>query len=356
MIYKNVQVLRAAAASLVVMAHAVCIMYVPSALVTLGTSGVDIFFVISGFIICQVAGRAQNGAAYFLVRRWWRIFPLYWIVLAFSVALSVAFNMNWAPWMPTQHSALDYILLLTTENHFLPQAWSLVFELYFYALLALVLFIAPAGRFYRTLALLMGAQVALVALCGPNGAPPTNALSLEFALGCAVAWLNARNWIRHELIAWGVGLLFFGAGEWWSVYIAPLAPLPRLFTFGVGAALGLYALVGLDRRGVRIFPRVLERLGDASYSLYLWHIPLLTILMTVGIRKLPALALVFLAAFASYYLIEAPLLRLDGPRLLKRLAARAVVPTRSGWTSLSQRLRDRFGGPSSPVAWARPET
>jgi len=64
--------------------------------------------------------------------------------------------------------------------------------------------------------------------------------------------------------------------------------------------------------------------------------------MTVGIRKLLALALVFLAAFASYYLIEAPLLRLDGPRLLQRLAARAVVPIRSGWTGLSQRRRERL--------------
>jgi exopolysaccharide production protein ExoZ len=356
MIYKNVQVLRAAAASLVVMAHSCGIMYVPMELVTLGTSGVDIFFVISGFIICQIAARPQNGAVYFLARRWWRIFPLYWIVLAVSVVLSAAFNMNLAPWMPAQHPALDYVLLLTAENRYLPQAWSLVFELYFYASLAFVLFVAPAGRFYRTLAVWIGAQIALVALCGPNGGPPLNPLSLEFGLGCVVAWLNARNWIRSEWIAWGVGLLFFGAGEWWSIYVAPLAPLPRLFTFGFGAALGLYALVGLERRGMRMFPDVLVRLGDASYSLYLWHLPLLAIFAAIGIRKAPALALVFLAAFASYYLIEAPLLRLDVPKLLQRVARRAIVPVRSGWTRFGQRLRERFNGSSSPVAWARPDS
>ena len=82
--FNNVQVLRATAASMVVMAHSGGVMYVPSELITLGSSGVDIFFVISGFIICQVAAR-HHGALHFLARRWWRIFPLYWIVLADNV-------------------------------------------------------------------------------------------------------------------------------------------------------------------------------------------------------------------------------------------------------------------------------
>jgi peptidoglycan/LPS O-acetylase OafA/YrhL len=148
MLYKNVQVLRATAASMV-MAHSGCVMYVPSELVTLGASGVDIFFVISGFIICQVAARPQNRALHFLVRRCWRIFPLYWVVLAFSVLID-AIGMNWAPWMSARHSTFDYIFLLTTENRFVPQGWSLVYELYFYVSLAFVLFVSPTGRFYRT--------------------------------------------------------------------------------------------------------------------------------------------------------------------------------------------------------------
>lgn len=223
--FNNVQVLRATAASMVVLAHSGCVMYVPSEVFILGASGVDIFFVISGFIICQPAARPHDGALYFLMRRWWRIFPLYWIVMAVSVALAVSFGINWAPWMSGRHSAVEYVLLLTTENRYVPQAWSLVFELYFYASLALVLFLAPAGRFYRTLAVWIAAQIVLVALGGPSGAPPPNALCLEFALGCVVAWLNERNLIRHELIAWLVGLFFFAAGEWRSLHIALLEPV-----------------------------------------------------------------------------------------------------------------------------------
>jgi exopolysaccharide production protein ExoZ len=346
--FNNVQVLRATAASMVVMAHSGCLMYVPSEVVTLGASGVDIFFVISGFIICQVAARPQKGALQFLARRWWRIFPLYWIVLAFSVAIS-AFGMNWAPWMSGRHSAAEYLFLLTMENRYVPQAWSLVFEIYFYASVAFVLLVSPSGRFYRTLALWTGAQIALVVLFGPNGAPPVNALSLEFALGCVIAWLNARDLIRRELMAWVLGLLFFAAGECWSWH-APLTPISRFSTFGVGAALGLYALVGLERRGVSIFPKLLVRLGDASYSLYLWHIPLFTVFMTVGIRKAPAVGLVFLAAFASYFLIEASLLRVDAPQLVERLISEAVFGVRVWWVKLVQQYRLRLHGLPSLVS------
>jgi peptidoglycan/LPS O-acetylase OafA/YrhL len=339
MLYKNVQGLRAIAASLVVVAHSGCVMYVPSAVFTLGVSGVDIFFVISGFIICQVASRPNTGVLHFLGRRWWRIFPLYWVVLAFSVAID-CWGITWAQWMTARHSLLGYILLLTTENRYVPQAWTLVFELYFYASLAFILLVSPPGRFYRTLAVWIVAQLALVFLCGPDGAPPVNAISLEFALGCAVAWLNERNLIRYEFIAWAFGLLLFAGGEWWFVQIAPMTFVSRLFTFGVGAALCLYALVGLERRGFKLCPSVIVRLGDASYSLYLWHLPLFAILMTLGIRKAGAVSLVFVAALASYYLIEAPLLRLDAPKLVARLASEAVGAAHVRWLVLVRLLNE----------------
>jgi peptidoglycan/LPS O-acetylase OafA/YrhL len=190
-------------------------------------------------------------------------------------------------------------------------------------------------------------QTALIAACGPDGAPAVNVLSLEFGLGCVIAWLNARNLIRREMIAWALGVLLFAAGEWWSWH-APLASISRFLTFGVGAALGLYALVGLERRGISMFPSLLVRLGDASYSLYLWHIPLFTVFMTAGIRKAPAVALVFLAAFLSYFLIEAPLLRLDMSKLVERLMSGAVLAVHRWW--VSQRFRERFNGSPSFIA------
>src|SRR6516165_9967481 len=98
-----------------------------------GGVGVDIFFVISGFIISQIAVNApikkqQLGtAADFAFRRVTRIYPLYWIVLATSVAVSW-----WIPLsVPSMPSALSLISLTTTANWFVPPAWTLAFEVYF---------------------------------------------------------------------------------------------------------------------------------------------------------------------------------------------------------------------------------
>ena len=320
--YKNVQGLRAIAASIVIIVHSTLVMSVPSSFVTLGQSGVDIFFVISGFIICQTAARPHTGALRFLARRWWRIFPLYWIVLAFSVSIN-AFGMV-APWNPPQHPALDYIFLLTTENRFLLPAWTLVFELYFYVSLAFVILISPPGRFYRTLGIWIGAQFILIMLRGPEGGPPLNAVSIEFYLGCFIAWLNAQNLIRRELMALALAFLLFAAGEWWFVYVVPInssSSVIRLVTFGAGGALCLYSLVGLESRGILMFPKFFTRLGDASYSLYLWHFPLLVVAMTLGISGVVAIPLIVMIAFASYFLIEAPLFRVNAGTVARFIRA-----------------------------------
>jgi exopolysaccharide production protein ExoZ len=339
MLYKNVQGLRALAASLVVIPHFGSLMYVPGAIATLGATGVDIFFVISGFIMCQVAARPRTSALHFLVRRWWRIFLLYWVVLAFSVLMS-AYGITWAPWLSCREPMLDYVLLTTTVNCHLPQAWTLVFELYFYASVAFVLLVSPPERFYQTLAIWIAAQTVLVVVTGPNGGSPVNAQSLEFALGCGVAWLNARNLIRYELSAWIIGLLLFGGGEYWFMQIATITPVSRLLTVGAGAALCLCAYVGWERRGIIVFPKPIVQLGDASYSLYLWHIPLFAVAKAVGIGRVPALVLVIVVAFASYHLIEAPLLRRDPLRMLARVTSSASRPARAAWERLNQVARD----------------
>jgi exopolysaccharide production protein ExoZ len=315
--YSSVQALRAIAASVVVIGHSSAngLITIPNTVAFFGYSGVDIFFVISGFIICQVATRHsqhQMAALHFLARRCLRIFPLYWIVLAFSVFINVVGVSTVPPGgMPWQSTA-DYLLLLTTANRFVPASWTLVFELYFYVSVSIILLVCPANRFYQILALWIGVQAALILLLGPSGGPPTNALTLEFGLGCAVAWLNTRNLIRHERVAAALGVLFFACGAWWCLQVPATGPgaIARLLTFGIGSALCLYTLVGLERRRVVTFPNALVHLGDASYSLYLWHLPLIAVAVALGIGGV-AVPLIFAVAFVSYYFIEAPLLRLN---------------------------------------------
>lgn len=334
--YNNAQGLRAIAASLVLSTHSGILVGMPPELKWLGHAGVDIFFVISGFIICQVAAHSDHGALEFLARRLWRVFPLYWVVLAVSATFSFfGFSVGYdgIPW----NSAADYIFLLEPGNRLVPQAWTLVFELYFYVSIAVILLFVPRRHFYRALAIWTVAEIALIVVRGPNGGHPhTNALSLEFALGCFIAWLNDRGFVARGLIAGAIGLALFAAGDWWCVHIQPdgPTPLPRLLMFGVGSALCLYALISFERRGAMTFARPLVRLGDASYSLYLWHFPMIIFAVTFGIGPI-MIPLTFVAALASYYWIEVPLLRVPIPYILRRAISqmRTLVCTVSAFIS-----------------------
>src|SRR5262249_15248359 len=112
-----------------------------------GYVGVDLFFVLSGFIITATCradlGRADRLPRY-LFRRFWRIFPAYWAALAAAVAFyacsspRTVFGRNWpAEWC-------DTLLLLPQQTgcRFLPVAWTLSYELMFYLAFG-VLFLLP---------------------------------------------------------------------------------------------------------------------------------------------------------------------------------------------------------------------
>jgi exopolysaccharide production protein ExoZ len=108
-------------------------------------SGVDVFFVISGFIIATAAaevGLAQGrtGALDFSIRRFARIYPLYWIVLIAAVITS--YWLTTGPPAFPMHFSLDHVLLNTVTNYFVPVAWTLCFEVYFYAAIAMTIFLA----------------------------------------------------------------------------------------------------------------------------------------------------------------------------------------------------------------------
>jgi exopolysaccharide production protein ExoZ len=160
MSYRNIQGLRAIAALMVFASHMFWDItpmrthWARPYIEAIGPSGVDIFFVISGFIIYNVAKRsaAQMGvvgrgrAVYeFAMKRIIRIYPLYWI--AFGVA---ALIMIWVP-LPVsfvKKPQLELILLINGIPNFRVQvAWTLTFEVYFYAVTALNLFLFPKKIF-----------------------------------------------------------------------------------------------------------------------------------------------------------------------------------------------------------------
>lgn len=268
------------------------------------------FFVISGFIICQitssdrVAGGGRRAALLFLTRRYTRIYPLYWTVLAVAATTSIWFPLQY-PLIRCNQEIHGYVLLIG-GNCFIPPAWTLQYELYFYTVVAALLFLVPR-TFHAALALLMLAQAGYVVLSAFTVLPQgflSSPLVLEFGMGCAISWLHRRGFQKWAVGSLLLGVMAFSLGSAQAID-DEFYQISRVLTFGLGGALILHALVTLETKGV-IMPRPIEALGDASYSLYLWHWPLLTIFTELALGWY-GVAAVIAFSFVSYRQFEVPL-------------------------------------------------
>jgi peptidoglycan/LPS O-acetylase OafA/YrhL len=185
-----------------------------------------------------------------------------------------------APSMPIT-SATSLVTLTTTANWFVPPAWTLAFEIYFYAGVVLILIIAPRFLFLAIL-LWMLVEASLGNLL-PSWIH-THALVIEFGFGCLIAYLvNCRIRIA-PMVSFLAACAAFFAGVMLSVQFGQIGGWLRVSTFGLGSAFLINAVIAAEQGGF-IFPRVLQYLGDASYSLYVWHWLLLRALIGISERS-----------------------------------------------------------------------
>ncbi len=293
-VFVNIQAMRAIAALMVVFGHSLVPKEFPliegalNIFHSFAYAGVDVFFVLSGFIISMAATRENGGpfflrarhAMVFLLKRFVRIFPVYWIILGIS-----AFASHWHVLAPAgfAHESWPVIFLLTQANWLVQQAWTLSFELYFYGVVSLVLLIAPQ-RYYRCMALLMAIQAAIVfSVTDPDSQMWTNALILEFGMGCCVAFFMQKQIRISATLLLLCGLAFFLRGAvLTSDMIASqhiqLHSLERMMTFGVASMLILYAALKFETGKQFIAGPRMQFLGDASYAIYLLHMTLLVVI------------------------------------------------------------------------------
>jgi exopolysaccharide production protein ExoZ len=299
-----------------------------------GTCGVDLFFVISGFIMVTISlGRHQMRGAFreFLYRRATRIYPLYWIfsLVVFGVWLA---QPDWVNGGSTQQVDLIGSLLLLPRAlpPLLGQGWTLVHELYFYLFFAFGLLLPQ-----RRLPLFLGAWAMTVVLGWvlilPGATAPAirilfHPLTAEFLLG-AVSALFIR---RTNLWA---GLAFFMAGSGaLSVLLAsPGSETPSAMSIvvrGLVMAAVVHGAVAIERGGRILLPRFLGGIGEAAYSIYLSHILVIsavgrlwTPVAQPGLGDNVFIAIIMVAAalgfgFGCHHFLELPLLRLAHGRRL----------------------------------------
>ena len=257
-------------------------------LADVGAAGVDIFFVISGFIITVVAARytAPKKPWLFLKKRFTRVIPLYWLVSLISIGLFFLHGKTF----PRAAIVKTIAFFPFFDNSFfdlpvLSRGWTLSFELLFYLVIALS--IRLAGKRYAIITIaffiscilvnyaLLPARYTLIGFLG-------NAIMLEFLIGilAAYVYLSANKVNRRAAnFLWMSGLaclllsVFTSLGnlmhtpETW----AGVASLQRSIIWGIPAFLLVTGITLKEKLGTFYVHPCWIAIGNASFSIYLTH-------------------------------------------------------------------------------------
>lgn len=350
--FSSLQAGRAVAALLVVLMHcSVSIFALPKYWGTkpfgpvfdFGHAGVEFFFVLSGFIILHVHWQDLGIPARlgdFAYKRFRRIYPIYWVVLALVAA---AYFAN--PAFGKGHEREPLTLLssfllvhLTPGDPVLPVSWTLFHEILFYVLFGLVIFRYRLGMVVAA-AFLVGAVARLALghlpyplefLCSPY--------NLLFAMGALAAWLCRRDRMPAPALLVFLGVALFGCTALDEVRLGLLGEDARTLLYGLGSAQALAGAVELERGGRLRVWAWLRLLGDASYAIYLAHFPTQSLMAKVfvatGLREAltPQASFVLLVLLSVavglglHLFVERPLLAL----LSRRPDAASAAPTGAG--------------------------
>jgi exopolysaccharide production protein ExoZ len=357
----GVQYLRAIAAIMVVYFHALLQIPQYTPLLTqyfLGSAhlsnGVDLFFVISGFIMVLTGSRAAPGD--FAMRRIIRIVPLYWTLTTALLVLSLSKPDLLRTTVPSVEYFAKSLLFVPYPNPgqngqlfpLLVPGWSLNLEMFFYAVFTLVLFLPPGRRVIVAGLIFLG-----VVWAAPLFDHTTYGREIlffgdfklfEFLFGMMIAqWyvnglprLPAPVWwamtaLGFIVLFWGLPFLRLSPESWPQVMLENALP----------AVLIVFAILSLEDNLSRHPLRFLAYLGDASYSMYLSHLFFLGAARFLWTRaglahdSLPyaiafaiaALAITIVGTIVVYRCLELPLLHVF-QRVAHRRRRKPVPQTR----------------------------
>jgi peptidoglycan/LPS O-acetylase OafA/YrhL len=356
----GLQLLRAVAVMLVAWLHAdeKMVRFAGHHIPDLGVFGVDIFFVISGFILSSIVMRERHAPGLavmgkFLQRRLIRIYPVYWI-FAFLTLARLAHTHQ----LFEQNYFTAFFLLLPAKYPAFPLlhefSWTLIFEMFFYATLSVILiktvrFATPA---LITVLLLLVTLGAFVDIRRPFWIFACNPILLEFAFGALLALAHPK-FGRHRRIGIGMtvggSILAIGLRTYNSPTVASglhmvridSGVFERVFTFGIAAALIVGGMIFWSPALSNRLGRLFVVLGNASYSTYLVSSLgieyCLRVLIKLGgnpftlwkqaLYDTVSVVLVLAAGWLFYDLVEWPLLRSIQARLASKSSGALSAPT-----------------------------
>ncbi|OQS28608.1 hypothetical protein B0T40_24810 [Chromobacterium haemolyticum] len=335
---KSVQFLRGIAAVMVVLIHA--FQFIPAhelnnfppnrfpSFLIAGGAGVDIFFVISGFLMCYILSNKDLTPSRFILARTIRVVPIYWF---WSLMFFLYVFIRWSPaflaheWIPHLAKSLLFINAAGPDGitqPFLNVGWTLNYEFIFYVF---VFFIALHFKYKnittQTLTLTYSLSIALLIyfeIYSPQ--------LLEFFLGIAVFYIWKKTTINQTC-----GYIFIIFSFLTIIIAAKYAHeaggFARLFIWGTPSALLLLGFLSVDNHiNWDKYPFFIM-LGDASYSIYLTHwffrfdayrtLPFIT--QNITIQFLICVTLMVSLGIACFRYIEQPLLSWINNKINKNL-------------------------------------
>lgn len=308
-----------------------------------GFVGVDLFFVISGYVVTRsITGKnwisAREFFTAFLARRISRIYPaLIACLLITAIAQTLLVPKAWLndtaykAGMAAFFGLSNFALVYFDDGYFSPRSefnpfthtWSLGVEEQFYVIFALAWWFTRKNRpaFFLTMGISAGAALIYSAIT--TSAAPAHAYYLlpsrwwELALGASLAqWHHGRKSTLTTPIFANLAVL---AGLLLIGYSATTAdekafPYPDAISVVAGAILCIHGLVrrGQDAGTFGLENPLLVHIGQLSYSLYLWHWPVIVLFKwTIGLETLSDYVFCTLAtltlSYVSYYFVEKPL-------------------------------------------------
>lgn len=260
----NIQALRAIAAIYVVVYHAASKLQIENSFTHIGESGVDLFFIISGFVITYSTLNSHVDWKTFIIKRLIRIVPLYWfLTLLFSSVLLLFPSVFKTYTFDVTKVIYSLLFFPQTESPVVYTGWTLNYEMYFYALFTVGLFLNKHKATFLVILFLITSVI-----IGTFATQSTSAfihfisspLLLEFVLGvslCHIYNSGIRLSFNHSLFFIFSGVICFFIFKDASRLLAYCLPWLLIF---VGVV--FHAAHSLKMRSILFC-------GDASYSIYL---------------------------------------------------------------------------------------
>lgn len=323
----SIQYLRAIAATMVVVYH-VTLRILPTGAtqpyyLDVWGAGVDVFFVVSGYIMWMTTIARPVTTLRFFQARLLRIVPLYWATLAVFWLVLALFD-GWAK-APAFQDVLRSATFVPYRQDgtgfiapYLIAGWTLTYEMIFYMVFAVALFLETKVARFTFVATVFVAMMTMRLrwdATDPIIFRVTSPLFIEFLAGMVIAEVATSGALARFVTRVGFGRLAVGAAAVGSVLLSAFHDLPRIIGLGIPATLTVLLAVSREDAIAARPISWLKRLGDASYSLYLVHEIFLRLFEPLAKNEALPLSLRFVICLAgsiafgllTYTYVEKPL-------------------------------------------------